>query len=229
MSLSPLPFDCAVFDLDGTLIDSVGDIARSINRTFAETGRAPVTEEQIRGWVGDGALRLLREALASADGPEGTPEEEVKVIYARFLDVYYEESSSPSCLYPGVPETLAELSARGVALGVCTNKPERITRRVLDMIGLAPLFTAVAGGDTLEVRKPDARHLAWVVEKLGGGRAVMVGDSLNDIKVARAAGVPSIAVSYGYPRAPIDELGADAVIDAFADLPGALRRLRPEA
>lgn len=227
MASAPLPFDCAVFDLDGTLIDSVGDIARAINRTLAESGYGPVAEDQVRDMVGDGALKLLRRALAVVTGGKDVPEDEIQGIYQRFLDNYYDESASPACVYPGVAETLADLSARGVALGVCTNKPERITRRVLNMIGLAPLFTSVAGGDTLEVRKPDPQHLAWVVGKLGGGRAIMVGDSVNDVKVARAAGVPVVVVSYGYPRAPIGELGADVVIDAFNDLPEAMRRLRP--
>jgi phosphoglycolate phosphatase len=224
MTFSPLPFDCVVFDLDGTLIDSAPDITRVINRTLAELGRGSVTEDQIRDMVGDGALNLLRTALAATG--EVPDETELRRIYDRFLDLYYEESASPSCLYRGVPETLADLSARGVALGLCTNKPERITRRVLDLIGLAPLFSAVAGGDTLPVRKPDGQHLAWVVEKLGGGRAAMVGDSVNDVKTARNAGVPVVAVSYGYPRAPIDKLGADVVIDAFADLPKALQQLK---
>lgn len=209
------------------MIDSAGDITRAINQTFAESGYGPVTEDQVRDMVGDGALNLLRAAIKIVSGGKDVPEDEVRVIYDRFLENYYEASASPSCIYPGVPETLAELSARGVALGVCTNKPERITRRVLNLIGLAPLFASVAGGDTLDVRKPDPRHLAWVVDKLGGGRAIMVGDSVNDVKVARAAQVPVVVVSYGYPRAPIAKLGADMVIDAFHDLPDAMRRLRP--
>lgn len=227
MASAPLPFDCAVFDLDGTLIDSVGDITRAVNHTLAEAGYGTVSEDQVREMVGDGALKLLRAALRAVNGGQDLSEDEVQALYQRFLDHYYDQSASPTCVYPGVAETLAELSARGVALGVCTNKPEKITRRVLNMIGLAPLFTSVAGGDTLEVRKPDPRHLAWVVGKLGGGRAIMVGDSLNDVKVARAAGLPVVVVSYGYPRAPISELGADVVIDAFNDLPEAMRRLRP--
>lgn len=225
MPLSPLPFDCVVFDLDGTLIDSAADIARVVNRTLAEIGRSPVSEEQIRGLVGDGAQNLLRAVLRLTGSGEEPSDATVAELYTRFVEYYYEEAASPACLYKGVPETLADLAARGVALGVCTNKPEKVTRRVLELIGLAPLFSAVAGGDTLPVRKPDGRHLAWVIEKLGGGRAAMVGDSSNDVKVARSAGIPVVAVSYGYPRAPVSELGADAVIDGFGELPRALQRL----
>lgn len=223
MPMSPVPFDCVVFDLDGTLIDSAPDIARALNRTLGDLGRPPLDLDRVISMVGDGSPALLRRALR-ATGPE-LAGPEFQDALGRFLDVYYEESETPSCLYPGVTETLAELSVRGVALGLCTNKPERITRRLLGFLGLEALFAAVAGGDTLPVKKPDGRHLGWVIETLGGGRAAMVGDNANDVQAARSAGVPVVAVSYGYPRMPVGELGADVVIDRFPDLPEALARL----
>lgn len=224
MPVSPVPFDCVVFDLDGTLIDSAPDIARALNRALGEHGRGPLDLDQVTSMVGDGSTVLLRRAMR-ATGPE-LPEPEFQEALRRFLDIYYEEAENPSCLYPGVAETLAELSVRGVALGLCTNKPERVTRRLLAFLGLEALFGAVAGGDTLPVKKPDGRHLAWVIENLGGGRAAMVGDNANDVLAARSAGVPVVAVSYGYPHMPTGELGADLVIDRFPDLPEALTRLQ---
>lgn len=224
MPVPPVPFDCVVFDLDGTLIDSAPDIARAVNRALGEHGRGPLRLEQVAGMVGDGSTALLRRAIHTT-GPD-LPEPEFQSALSRFLDIYYEESENPSCLYPGVAETLAELSVRGVALGLCTNKPERITRRLLTFLGLEALFGAVAGGDTLPVKKPDGRHLGWVIESLGGGRAAMVGDNANDVQAARSAGVPVVAVSYGYPRMPVAELGADLVIDRFPELPLALTRLQ---
>lgn len=222
-TISAMPFGCVVFDLDGTLIDSARDIARALNRALIERGRPAVTEDQVRAMVGDGSTMLLRYAFRATGGEPA--EAELTATLARFLDIYFEESAAPACLYPNVAETLTSLAERGVALGLCTNKPERITRRVLAALGMDGLFGAVAGGDTLPVRKPDARHLAWVVERLGGIRAAMVGDNANDVAAARAAGLPVVAVSYGYPRMPVAELGADAVIDDFAALPDALLRV----
>lgn len=223
MSVSKSAFDCLVFDLDGTLTDSAGDITRVVDRTFAEIGRRALDVSEIRGMVGDGTMRMLRAALAATGGEpaDGT----VKLIHDRFLEIYFEEAARPSVAYDGVVETLAALKAAGYRLGVCTNKPERITARVLDVMGFSPYLDAFAGGDTLEVRKPDGRHLAWVVDRLGGGRTVMIGDGGNDVLAARAAGAASILMSYGYPKGSVHDLGADIVLDSFSDLPAALLRL----
>jgi len=223
MSVSKSGFDCVVFDLDGTLIDSAGDITRVVNLTFDEIGRPTLAESDIRGMVGDGTLKMLRAALAATGGEPD--EATTKRIHDRFIEIYFEESARPSVAYDGVLETLAALAAAGYKLGVCTNKPERITRRVLDVMGIAPYLGAVAGGDTLDVRKPDGRHLTWVVDRLGGGRTAMVGDGGNDVLVARAAGAASILLSYGYPKGSVHDLGADVVLDRFGDLPAALDRL----
>lgn len=224
MSARTVPFDTVVFDLDGTLIDSAPDIARAVDDTLAQFGRPPVGVERVRGMIGDGATMLLKRALQATGGEPAEPAA-LDDVLRRFLDIYFEQSAEPSCLYPGVTGTLEALDAAGVRLGLCTNKPERITRKLLDLLGIAPLFAAVAGGDTLPYKKPDGRHLAWVIDRLGGGSAAMVGDNANDVKAARGAGVPVVAVSFGYPRMPLEELGADIVIDRFDELPGALRRL----
>ena len=220
------PYAALVFDFDGTLIDSAPDITRAVNQTLARYGRPPLTEAQVRTMIGDGSTMLLHQAFAATG--EALDEETVKPVLATYLDIYQEDASDPSTPYPGVVETLNALAELGVKLGLCTNKPERITRKLLDQLGLAPLFGAVAGGDTLAVRKPDGRHPAWVLEQLGfgaGDRAAMIGDNANDVKAARAAGIPVIAMSYGYPRMPVSQLGADIILDRFMDLPDALRRL----
>jgi len=215
-----------VFDLDGTLIDSAPDITVAINRLLDRYGRPHISVAQVRGMVGDGAPVLLRRVFAASGAP--LDPEEAPEIYATFLDFYESQSASPDSIFPGVLETLDILLARGLLLGLCTNKPERVTIEVLDQLDLARFFRAVAGGDTLPVRKPDGGHVSWVVERLGAapGTAVMVGDNHNDVAAARGAGIPVIACSYGYPHVPVAEMGADAIIDHFSDLPAVLDTIK---
>lgn len=223
----PFPFPALVFDLDGTLIDSAPDMTRVLNRTLARFDRPSLTQAQVRTMVGDGSAMLVRQAFAATGAPL-VDDAAVQPVLRHYLDSYFDDEQ-PSAPYPGVRETLTLLAERGVRLGLCTNKPERISRKLLDCLGLASLFTALAGGDTLDVKKPDGRHLAWVIERLGDGsappRAAMIGDNGNDVKAARAAGVPVVVMSYGYPRMPVAALGADLVLDHFTDLPAALERL----
>lgn len=218
----PFPLSSVVFDLDGTLIDSAPDMTRVLNRTLTRFDRPALTEAQVRTMVGDGSANLVRQAFAATGEP--LDDATVQPVLRHYLDTYYEDSEPPR-LYPDVVETLRDLAGQGVRLGLCTNKPERITRKLLGVLGLSDLFGAVAGGDTLPVKKPDGRHLGWVLEQLGGGPAAMVGDNGNDVKAARAVGIPVVAMSYGYPRMPVEDLGADVILDHFAELPAALARL----
>ncbi|MEI8396014.1 MAG: phosphoglycolate phosphatase [Rhodospirillaceae bacterium] len=211
-----------VFDLDGTLIDSVGDIAGALGLLLTEFGRRRLSEAEVRGMVGDGATELVRRAF-TATGPD-LPAEAVKAAVVRYQDIYAEHPVSSDCLYPGVVETLTVLAEAGAVMGLCTNKPERITRTLLEALDLGRFFRAVLGADVLPERKPDPAPVLRVVEWLGvrPNQAVMVGDSRNDVLAGRAAGLKTVLVSYGYTRIPARELGADAVIDRFADLPRAL-------
>jgi phosphoglycolate phosphatase len=207
-----------VFDLDGTLVDSAPDLHRCLNAVLAEQGRAPVSLADIRSMVGDGAAKLVERGFAdtgAAVEPAALPG-----LVQRFLVHYSAGRHALTHAFPGVVETLRLLRERGYRLGVCTNKPYAPTMEILEILGLAGLFEAVTGGDSLPVRKPDAGHLLGTLELLGAAadRAVMIGDSANDVAVARAAGVPSILVRYGYTRTPVEELGADAIIEHFAEI-----------
>lgn len=221
------PFATVVFDLDGTLADTLPDIMAALNRVMVEEGLREVSYEEGRTFVGGGA-RLLMEMALAATAPAPVAESAIDDCYARFLGYYHAEPAVRSRLYPGVVEALESLRAAGCGLGVCTNKPHGLTLQVLDGLGLAPFFgDAVLGGDALPVRKPDARHLRAVIERAApeGGPTAMVGDSETDVATARAASVPVIAVSFGYTALAPAQLGADALIDHFDELGRALDRL----
>ncbi len=220
-----MPRIALAFDLDGTLIDSAPDLRTALNRLLTELDRPPVTLAQVKSFIGDGVRLLVGRALA-ATGDEA-PEDETARHVARFLDIYEAIPATPAQLYPGVVETLARLKTDGFRLGLCTNKPQQATEILLPQLGLGGLFDCVVGGDALPVRKPDAGHLRAVLDRLGGTQAssVMIGDNENDAAVAAGCGVPFIAMAYGYPRVPVTELGAAIVLERFADLPDALKRL----
>lgn len=220
-------FDLVVFDLDGTLIDSAPDLHVALNAALAGDGRRPLTLIEVESIVGDGAAVLVRRALALTGGT--VPEDEgVAALTTRFLAIYEQQAAELTRPYAGVPETLASLAHSGFGLGVCTNKPERLSRQILQQLDLSRYFQAVIGGDSLNgIRKPDPRHLLAAVEALGGRpeKTVMVGDSVNDVAAARALGVPVIIRAGGYGQVSAESLGADAVVQAFAELPEAIARL----
>ena len=211
-----------IFDLDGTLIDSAPHLGHALDRLLAEWGRPAVTGEMLRSFIGDGP-RLLVERGFAATG-RALPAAEVGPAMARFLDLYAALPADPGSVYPGVPQTLARLAGAGHAIGLCTNKPQAIARRLLGELGLLPFFGAVVGGDSLPQRKPAPEPLLAVLAALDGPAtgAVMVGDGPNDVAAARAAGVASILVSYGYARGNPANLPADRLIHRITDLPDAL-------
>lgn len=212
-------------DLDGTLIDSVPDLTAAVGRLLAEMGRAPLPEDAVRRMVGDGVPKLIERALAASGGaPEPAA---LDGIVARYLPIYESMMTARTRPYPGVAETLGALKAEGWRLAVCTNKPEGPSRGILAALGLAPLFEAVAGGDTFAVRKPDPGHVLGLLAAMAARpeSAVMLGDGANDVRVARAAGLPVVAVASGYGPVPVEELDPDVVIAEIAELPGALDRL----
>ena len=218
-----MPRRAILFDLDGTLVDTAPDLHAALNVALAAQGRAAVPIEGVRAMVGDGARELVKRGLAATGG---MTEVAVAAGTALFLDHYTANLSRLSRPFPGVADALAALKARGCRLAVCTNKQVGFSERLLADLALAPFFDAIVGGDSLAVRKPDPGHILGALARLGAGAdaGIMVGDSTNDVRAARGAGVPVIAVSFGYTAIPPRELGADALIDGFAELPAAVAR-----
>jgi phosphoglycolate phosphatase len=218
------PFQAVVFDLDGTLIDTAPDLHAHLNAMLGELGRPGLELGKIRPMIGDGARMLLKRGLEASGGlPEG---KDLEMLFAEFLERYTADPARLGSVYEGAVEVLEELAAAGVRLGMCTNKPQAPTDRLLDTMGLRRFFPVVLGGDALPVRKPDAGHIRAVLDGLGAdGHAVMVGDSQNDVLAARATGIPCILVSFGYTQVPARELGADLVVDRLSGLLDALSDL----
>ena len=212
-----------VFDLDGTLVDSLPDLAATLATTLGEIGAPGLTSETVRGMIGDGTTALVARALAAS----GLPASLLSERLARFLALYEAALARLTRPYPGVVETLRSLQAAGRRLAVCTNKPQRATLAVLRGTGLDGFFASVVGGDVLAVKKPDPAHLIAALDGIGAtsDNAIMIGDNENDVAMAKAAGVPVILVRYGYHRVPLATLAADIQIDAFAALPQAIARL----
>jgi len=218
--------ETVVFDLDGTLVDTLPDIEAAANAVLAAEGRRALTSEEVRQLIGSGGRVLMKNAFR-ATGEPGS-EALIETAFAAYIAAYEESPVAGSTPFPGVHDALERLSARGTRLAVCTNKPGHLAERVLDTFGLAGFFAGVVGGDTLAVRKPSPEPLLEAVARAGGmGRpAAMVGDSPIDADAARAASIPFIAVSFGYSPVPASALGAAAVIDRFDALAAALDGIR---
>lgn len=213
-----------VFDLDGTLIDSAPDIQQAANAVLAAEGLPPITAEETRRFIGNGAGVFVARIMAAA-GRDPEP-----AAHARLLDGFlarYESAVHLTRVYPGVGGALAALQAAGHRLAICTNKPAGPARAVLAHLGLAPVFEAVVGGDSLPVRKPDPAPLLQAVGELGAIPAVYVGDSEVDAETAARAGLPFALYTEGYRKTPVDALPHDARFDSFAALPGLVDRLMP--
>jgi phosphoglycolate phosphatase len=212
-----------VFDFDGTLIESAPEIHACLNRLMAEYDRPQLTRKQVVGMIGKGVAHLVERGFEATGGQP----DDFDAALAHFVDIYNNAPIDETPLYDGVPETLAKLHDAGPVMAICTNKLYEPTVKILEGVGLAHYFRVITGGDTFPVRKPDPGHLLGVLERLAiePGDAIMIGDSPNDIGCAIAAGVRSIAVSYGYPGMPAEEMGATRLIDRFSDLPDAIASL----
>ena len=215
-----------VFDLDGTLIDSAGDIADVLNACLAAEGIAPFDPLTVTSMIGAGAKVLVERALVRLGRQDDAGL--LARMHAGFAQRYRDLGAGRSTVFPGGRELLSELHGAGVRLAICTNKPEPVTQRVLDEMDLARWFGAVIGETPALPRKPDPAMLLAAIERLGVGigDTVMVGDSAADVGTARAAGVPIIVVGFGYTTTPAAELGGDALVDRLADVPAALTKLR---
>ena len=209
-----------IFDLDGTLIDSAGDICMAVNGLLAELACPPLSLEEVRGFVGEGARRLVEKLLAAR--PEARTD--VDSALARFLHLYETTPTTHTTLYPDLRQTLEQLLAAGATLAVCTNKPGAATRNVLRDLDLARYFEIVIAGDTLPVRKPDPGMIDAVIALNGHKprRVVRVGDSEIDAATALAAEIPFVLMTFGYRHKPAAAIPAAHRLDHFRDLIGVL-------
>tara|TARA_Y100001934_G_C12157651_1_gene680411 strand:+ start:243 stop:914 length:672 start_codon:yes stop_codon:yes gene_type:complete len=212
-----------LFDLDGTLVDTAPDLVATLNTILTRRNRATMPLEAVVKLVGDGARALLDSGFRET----GDPAEDLDTLFAEFIDIYIANATKHSQPFPGVVEALEKFRAAGHRMAVCTNKPQAPSEAILHDLGLMQFFDAVVGGDRLAVRKPDPRHLLETLSLMdaAGRRAIMVGDSYNDVVSAREAGMPVVVVSYGYTTTPPTELGGDVLVDRFAEIPAAVARL----
>lgn len=217
-------FDIVGFDLDGTLLDTSATLTRAVNYTLAQAGRPQLDIDEVRPMIGGGAKRMLEKGLAESGGYDP---EEMRRLYPILLDYYGQNLSEGTVPYPGLIDALDRLEAAGVRLGIVTNKFERFANRLLEEVGLRERFVAVIGGDTMGKgnAKPSAAPIREMIARAGGGSAVFLGDSIYDTLAAKNAGIPSIAVSFGFLMGPVEELAADAVIDHYDELDPTLARL----
>ena len=213
-----------LIDVDGTLVDSVPDLAYCVDEMLAQLDMPRRGEDKVRDWVGNGVDRLVERALV--DNLNGHPED---ALFHRarpiFLDLYAENTSTRSCLDPGVREGLDYLKAAGYAVGCVTNKAAQFTDPLLRDLGILDDFAIVISGDTLEKKKPDPLPLLHAAEFFGvaPAAAMMLGDSISDVKASRAAGFQIICMSYGYNHGEdIRDYHPDAVIDSMTELRGLL-------
>src|SRR5208282_4205205 len=202
-----------IFDLDGTLIDSKVDLIHSVNAMLRELGRAELAEETISGYIGHGAPKLVARALG-----DGCTEEERQRALDFFLRYYEAYKMDTTCAYPGVAETLEKLAK--VPMAVLTNKPMRISVRILDAMGLSKYFRAIYGGNSFETKKPDPLGARTILKELGAAaqETLLVGDSEVDVQTARNAGTLAAAVNYGFGVHDREAYPADVYLDRFDEL-----------
>ncbi|HEX4294201.1 MAG TPA: HAD-IA family hydrolase [Rhizomicrobium sp.] len=212
-----------IFDLDGTLVDTAPDLLGALNAILLGEGRKPVDHADLRHLVGFGARTMLAEAFRMTGG-EMDPAR-LPGLIDLYIAHYRKHIAVASRPFPHVEETLSLLKARGARLGVLTNKPQELTDLLLPALKMEGYFAAIHGAGRYGYNKPDARVFHHVVDELGGGPALMIGDSMTDVATARAAGVPVILVSYGYTPEPASTLGADAVVDDFLQITDIAMRL----
>lgn len=207
-----------IFDLDGTLVDTAPDLIDSLNHTIVEVGMEPLDFSDVTYLVGQGVRVMIARAfeLRHRNLDDATADR----LFHRFLDHYRKAMPGRSKPYPGTIECLDRLASAGMDLAVCTNKIEELALPLLGELGLTRRFAAITGGDTFAARKPDARHIFGTIERAGGiaQQAVMIGDSVNDILAARNAGIPSIAVTFGYSDVPVTELGASIIVESYDEI-----------
>lgn len=217
-----MPARTIVFDLDGTLIDTAPDLIDTLNVVFEREGLPPVQHEIARNLIGGGARGMIARGIA-AEGREVAPAK-LEQMFADFIAHYSVHIADRSRPFPGLVDALDELAGLGCRFAVCTNKLERLSVLLLETLKIADRFEAICGQDTFGVQKPDPEILRLTIAAAGGRLqdAIMIGDSVTDIRTAKAAGIPVIAVDFGYSERPVAEYEPDHIISQFAQLPGTI-------
>ncbi|MEE9375422.1 MAG: HAD-IA family hydrolase [Rhizobiaceae bacterium] len=212
------PQKTMVFDLDGTLIDSIRDLVPAINRTTALDNIPPVTQADIGHVVGFGAMKMLERAY-QLDG-KSLSNQRADALLPHFLNHYQKHIADHTVFYEGALKTLDSLASKGWVLAICTNKYERYARQIITLMGEVDRFATITGGDSFAFKKPDPAHLIETIKLAGGTpeRSIMVGDTTNDIMAANGANIPSIVVDFGYPDKPVHEMQATTIINHFNKL-----------
>lgn len=218
-------FDTVLYDLDGTLIDSAKDMELAVSHVLADHGLPPVSEEDVRIFMGQGSKVTMGKAFAKYG--KVLDDAALSAVTREFVRYYEADPISNTTAFAGVAEVVAHFAGQRLKQGVCTNKFEKPSRMILEHLKLMPPISDVAGADSFPVRKPDPRHILMLLERMGCDpkRAVMIGDSIHDAEAARGAGLPAVLVSWGYTDRPAGELGAEAVIQRFDALPQAMSRI----
>jgi phosphoglycolate phosphatase len=211
------------WDLDGTLVDSAPDLASALNTVLDKRGFFTLSNNEVRAMIGNGVPKLVERGFnAMGVRPDQTQLDE---LVAMFVEEYKACATDNTRPYPGVVEALHEIQSMNIPMGICTNKPEAFTRQILEGLGLATYFSCVVGGDTTSTRKPDPQPVLTCLRGLVAEPAssLMIGDSIHDVHAAHAAGVVIGVVPWGYRSTPVEELGADFVINDLSVLPGLIR------
>jgi len=221
----------AIFDLDGTLADTAADLLRAANAVLEPRGLPLLLLTRDKPYAGRGGRSMIRRSLSLLPAPPDEAEVEAiaDALYPGLLAAYEGHLADETELFDGALRCLDTLAAAGWQLGICTNKPERLAVALLDSLGVLGRFGAVLGADSLPVRKPDPEHLRETARRIGARPelCVMLGDTVNDLETARAAGVPCVLMRFGFAAQPPDELGADALVDHYDEIAPTLERLCP--
>lgn len=222
--MTDFPFDIVGFDLDGTLFDTSADLTDAVNHALGLLGRPPLTIAAVKPMIGRGGKYMLQQGLEASGGCDP---EVLERSYPELLAFYGDNLTRGTRAFPGLSAAMDALEARGVTLAIVTNKSESLAMKLVAELALGHRFACVIGGDTMgpDGRKPSPAGIREMIRRCGGGRAAFVGDSIFDIEAAKNAGVAAIAVSFGFLMQPVEELGADAVIDHFDELVPALEAL----
>jgi len=218
-----------VFDLDGTLVDTAPDLISTLNLVLAGGGLPPVAYDDARRMIGGGPRRMVERALIAAGRNVSTAERDR--MFRIFIDHYSAHIADRSRPFPHLESVLQRLAGEGYRLAVCTNKLEWLSLRLLDTLNLSRFFAAICGQDTFGIQKPDPQMLRLTIRRAGGEvrRTIMVGDSMIDVRTARAANVPIIAVAFGYSEVAPETLNADRLVTSFIELPHAIAAVGMQA